>query len=115
VKKTILLGFILLIFNSAVFADRDRDYRGHFDRRPHPDARWHDDAGWLVPAIIGGALIYGVINSQSSTPAPVQQQPQTQQYYPIEPGQTQQAPMGYHWEQILDASCNCYRVVLVKN
>ena len=24
-------------------------------------------------------------------------------------------PYGYHWENLLDANCNCYRTVLVQN
>ena len=111
-KKSILLGMISLTFAMSALADRDRfEGRGEFDRRPHPDARWHNEAGWLIPSIIGGALVYGAMNSQ---PHPVVVQPQ-QQFYPIEPGQQQMPPVGYHWEQIVDANCNCYRVVLVRN
>ncbi len=112
-KKILLMGLMSLTFASGAFADRDRfERREEFERRPHPDARWHNDAGWLVPAIIGGALVYGAINSQPRPPVVVEQ---PQQFYPIEPGQPQQPPRGYHWEQIVDASCNCYRVVLVRN
>jgi hypothetical protein len=112
-KKIILLLLITFTFASSAFADRDRgERREEFDRRPHPDARWNNDAGWLLPAIIGGALVYGAINSQPRPP--VISQPQ-QQYYPVEPNRPQEAPMGFHWEQILDANCNCYRVVMVRN
>jgi hypothetical protein len=111
-KKVILIGLISLTFASIAFADRDRfERREEFERRPHPDARWHNEAGWLVPAIIGGALVYGAVNTQPRPSVIVQQQ----QYYPIEPGQQQLPPVGYHWEQIVDASCNCYRVVLIRN
>lgn len=88
-KKMILIGLACLTFASGAFADRDRfERREEFDRRPHPDARWHNEAGWLVPAIIGGALVYGAVNSQPRPPVIVQQQ----QYYPIEPGQQQFPP-----------------------
>ena len=113
-KKVILIGLACLTFASGAFADRDRfERREEFDRRPHPDARWHSEAGWLVPAIIGGALVYGAVNSQSRPPGIIQQQ--SHQFYPIEPGQQQLPPPGFHWEQIVDANCNCYRVVLVRN
>ena len=59
--------------------------------------------GWVAPAIIGGIVTY-----ELTRPAPVviQQQPVV-----IQP----QAPYGYHYENILDANCNCYRLVLVQN
>ncbi len=112
-KKIIIVAFIASIFSSGVFADRDRiERREDYEHRPHPDARWNSDAGWLIPAIIGGVLVYGAVNSQPRPPIVVQQPPQ---YYPIEPNQPQPPPIGYHWEQILDSNCNCYRVVLVSN
>ncbi len=112
-KKNLLLGLLAFTFASGAFADRDRmERREEFERRPHPDARWHSDAGWLVPAIIGGALVYSAVNSQPRQTVIVQQ---PQQFYPIEPGQPQLPPRGYHWEQIVDANCNCNRVVLVRN
>jgi hypothetical protein len=112
-KKILFIALIAASFSSAVLADRDRlERRQDYQYRPHPDARWHSDAGWLIPAIIGGVLIYGAVNSQPRPPVVVQPPPQ---YYPIEPNQPQQPPIGYHWEQILDGNCNCYRVVLVGN
>lgn len=113
-KKLFVIGSVLFALATAAYADRDRfEYREDFGRRPHPDARWHNEAGWLVPAIVGGALVYSAINAQPRAPVIAQQAPQ--QFYPIEPDQQQMPPLGYHWEQIVDASCNCYRVVLVRN
>ncbi len=113
-KKMILLLLLTTAVLTNAFADRDRvERREESERRPHPDARWNNDAGWLLPAIIGGALVYGAVNSQPR-PAVISQQPQ-QQFYPVEPNRPQQAPIGFHWEQILDANCNCYRVVMVRN
>ena len=63
--------------------------------------------GWVAPLVIGGAV--GYVVSQPRTVI-VQQQPQVV-YVP----QPQQVPYGYHYENILDANCNCYRVVLVPN
>lgn len=108
--KAFLVVFMFCLSFSAM-ADRER-----FSPRPHPDAHWHSDLGWLVPAIVGGALIYGIANSRPEAPMPqVATQPGATSNYSVQPGQPQQAPYGYHWEQILDANCNCYRVVLVKN
>jgi hypothetical protein len=66
--------------------------------------------GWIAPAVIGGAIVY------SATRPPVYVQQPSVVYVP----QTNQiivpyaAPQGFHWEQILDANCNCYRLVLVQ-
>ncbi len=109
-KKVVLLALVFMTLASGAFAQR-YEPREVFEHRPHPDAHWHSQAGWLVPALIGGALVYGAVNSQPN-PQVVLQQPR---YYPIVPGQPQQPPVGYHWEQIVDASCNCQRVVLVRN
>ncbi len=57
--------------------------------------------GWVAPTIIGGAVMYGL-----TRPAPVIIQQQI-----IQPS----IPYGYHYENILDANCNCYRLVLVQN
>jgi hypothetical protein len=62
---------------------------------------------WVAPALIGGAIVYGA----TRPPVVVQQQPIIVQQPPI----SYQAPIGYHWESVLDANCNCYRNVLVPN
>jgi hypothetical protein len=56
---------------------------------------------WVAPAIIGGAIVYGA--TRPTAPAIVYQQ----QALPP-------APYGFHYEQILDANCNCYRWVLIQ-
>jgi hypothetical protein len=109
--KKLLIMALMACFGTLALADRDRLEGREFERRPHPDARWHGDAGWLIPSIVGGALVYSAINSRPE----VIVQPQPQQYYPIQPNQPQIPPLGYHWETILDANCNCQRVVLVRN
>ena len=102
---------IALISLGAQAQDR-RFGRDEFERRPHPDAHYHPSMGWLVPAIIGGALVYEATQAANTPAVVVQPAPQ---YYPVQPGQVQTPPAGYHWEQIADANCNCQRVVLVQN
>ena len=59
----------------------------------------------LPPIVIGGAVGYAI----AARPQPVIiQQPPSPYYQP-------QAPLGYHYENILDANCQCYRLVLVQN
>jgi hypothetical protein len=89
------LLFILLIgFASMAHAQ-------HHNHRHHGGSRY----GWIAPAVIGGIVTY-----ELTRPAPVivQQQPVIVQQYPS-------TPYGYHYENILDANCNCYRLVLVQN
>ena len=108
-KKIILLilATMTFAFASSAFADKDRgDRRGARNHPPpHQSSHRGGNSNWLLPAIIGGALVYGAVNSE---PQP--------QYYTVQPGQPQQvAPAGYHWVQVLDANCNCNRVVMVRN
>ena len=67
--------------------------------------------GWVAPAVIGGAVVYAATRPS----VVVQQQPNVvyipqanQLVVPYAP------PVGFHWEQILDANCSCYRLVLVQ-
>ena len=59
---------------------------------------------WIAPLIVGGVVTYALTRPQPV----IVQQPQIIQPYP-------QAPYGFHYETILDATCNCYRTVLVQN
>jgi hypothetical protein len=63
---------------------------------------------WVVPAVIGGAVVYGLTRPQP--PQPVVVQPPVVYV----PSGFPAPPLGYHYEQILDANCNCYRWVLVQ-
>jgi len=91
-KKVLLT--LLLVFGSVAHA-----------QYPHHNHRHHGGLGygWVAPAIIGGIVTY-----ELTRPAPVivQQQPVI-----VQPS----VPYGYHYENILDANCNCYRLVLVQN
>ena len=64
---------------------------------------------WIAPLVIGSVVTYALTRP---TPQPVIVQQWPVQVYP----NTQPfAPIGYHYENILDANCNCYRLVLVQN
>jgi hypothetical protein len=73
----------------------------------HPyGPRWgHSHYGWVAPIVIGGAVGYALAARPQTV---VIQQPPNPYYQP-------QAPYGYHYENILDANCQCYRLVLVQN
>jgi hypothetical protein len=60
----------------------------------------------VAPFVIGGVVGYAITRNQ---PTVVIQNPPNVYYQP------QPVPYGYHYENILDANCNCYRLVLVQN
>ena len=66
-----LIAILTLVFSSTAFAQHHghRGHHGHF--KPH-HPHWHHSHGWIVPAIVGGAVVYAV-----TRPSPViVQQPQ---------------------------------------
>jgi hypothetical protein len=90
---------ILAVFATSVQA-------GPWHHGPHPHRTY-----WVAPAIIGGIIGYE-LSRPHYTPASVYVAPQPV-YVPslAQPS----VPNGYRQEQILDANCNCYRLVLVPN
>lgn len=88
------MKYLIAIILTALTLTANAQHRHH----SHHGHGW----GWVAPALIGGAIVYG-----ATRPAP--QQPPTVIYQALPP-----APVGYHYEQILDANCNCYRWVLVQ-
>lgn len=89
-KKIILT--VLIGLASVAHAHGPRHYHG---------GHW---GNWVAPAIIGGVVTYAITRPQ---PQPVIVQQPAINYPP--------APYGYHYENILDANCSCYRLVLVQN
>lgn len=89
-KKIILA---LLIGFVSVAQAHGPGYHGHHG------SHW---GNWVAPAIIGGVVTYAITR-------PVQQPVIVQQPINYPP-----APYGYRYENILDANCNCYRLVLVQ-
>ena len=52
-KKLLLIG--LLAFSVPVMAQHHHGMR-HFDHHQHRSSNW----GWVAPAVIGGAVVYGL-------------------------------------------------------
>ena len=69
----------------------------------HHHRGYYNPYGWVAPLVIGGAVGYE-ITKQPQTVV-IQQSPPNIYQPPV--------PYGYHYESILDANCNCYRLVLV--
>ena len=68
----------------------------------------HARTEWIGPLVIGSVLGYAIANNR---PQPVI----VQQPVVIYPNTYPPVPYGYHYEQIVDAGCNCYRWVLIPN
>lgn len=96
-----IIAVLLLVVAPLSQADGWRHHGGH-----------HDHMGsWIAPAIIGGVVTYALTRPAPPPPPQVI-------YVPTGPGPVSYSatpPFGYHWEQLLDANCNCYRVVAVPN
>lgn len=64
-------------------------------------------ADWVLPAIIGGAVVYAATRPAAPPPPTQPVVVYVPQGYPM-------PPAGFRYEQILDAGCNCHRWVLVQ-
>lgn len=73
--------------------------------------------GWIAPALIGGAIGYGLSRPYydpvyvMTPPVIVEQQPVIVQQQP----QIVQPPIGYHWQEMIDPLTNQKKIVLVPN
>ena len=104
--RKLLLPIILsagLSMCSVSYADGWRHGGGHYVYRP--------GFGWVVPAVIGGAIVYEATRPVQPNVVVVQPQP----IYSPPPVPLQPAPAGFHYEALVDASCNCYKTVLIPN
>jgi len=91
------MKYVITILLSILTFSASAQHR-HYGHR-HNNNHW----GWVAPALIGGAIVYGATRQSPPPPPVVYPQPA------LPP-----APYGYHYEQILDANCNCYRWVLIQ-
>ena len=71
---------------------------------PNHHHGYHNRFDWIAPIVIGGVVTYAITRPLQTV---VIQNPPNIPPQPV--------PYGYHYEQILDANCNCYRIVLVQN
>ena len=93
--KTLIPKLLLASLVALSLPSQAHPYGPHWGRSHY---------GWVAPIVIGGAVGYAL----AARPQTVIIQPPNPYYQP-------QAPYGYHYETVLDANCQCYRVVLVQN
>jgi hypothetical protein len=95
-----LLCVVLLAVSGFAQAD---GFRHHGRHHHHEQPRFQSGDSWIAPVIIGGIIGYEISRQQQPV---IVYPPVSSPPYP---------PHGYHYEQMLDAYCNCYRIVLVQN
>jgi len=86
------------------------------------DAHWRGGCcyrgGWIAPALIGGVIGYE-LSRPYYAPLPVYIQPpvvvQQPQVIIQQPQIVQDAPLGYHWQWMIDPATNQQKAVLVPN
>jgi hypothetical protein len=93
--KKFLVGLVLASVATAGFAQHHHGYYG-------------GRGNWVAPFVAGGLVTYALTQPQRTV---IIQQPPTVVYY----NTPQQPPYGYHYENLLDANCGCYKLVLVQN
>ncbi len=98
-KRLVTLAIASLMLVAGPSQANPRHHHGHYGHVRSAD--------WIAPLVIGGVVTYVL-----TRPQPVVVQQPVQVYPNMQP---QPAPYGYHYENILDANCNCYRLVLVQN
>jgi hypothetical protein len=98
--KTLTLASLILISGTSQANPNHRNHHGQ-------NHGYYNRSDWVAPLVIGGVLGYVITRPQ---PVIVQQPPII-----VYPNTQPSVPYGYHYEQILDANCNCYRLVLVLN
>lgn len=96
---TAIIAMAMLVASTTSQANPNTHHHGsrHYGRHTHTE--------WLAPLVIGSVAGYVLTRATNPPPQVI--------YYPtpVPPAM----PQGYHYEQVLDANCNCYRVVLVPN
>ena len=99
----------VVLMGLAVTAQADEWRHRGWHQEPHYAYRTGGD--WVGPAIIGGIIGYELGRPRYNPPVVVAPPPVV--YPPV--SSPPYPPYGYHYEQMLDAYCNCYRTVLVQN
>jgi hypothetical protein len=112
-----LLCVVLLAVSGVASADGPGGFR-HYERGYY-ERPYRTGGDWVGPALIGGIIGYELSRPRYDNPPPVVvqrpvivQQP-TIVYPPV--SAPPYPPAGFHYEQMLDGYCNCYRTVLVQN
>jgi hypothetical protein len=103
-KKLIVLFVTAIVLVTPAMAQ----HRGH---------HWQGNGyrnNWVAPLVLGSALTYAMTRpAVIYTVPPTYEVVQEPRYVVID--NNNPAPIGYHWENLIDANCKCVRTVLLPN
>lgn len=106
-----ILAVLLMTLTASAFA------HGYGYRGPVYVNNYGYRGGWVAPALAGVAVGALAARSYYTPPPAVYVQPQvvyTQPpVYVQQPNPVPSATPGYHWSQVLDPACNCYKYALI--
>lgn len=89
-----------LLLSSVTFAGTHNDY---YRAKSHTPV-YHSGVGWVLPVLVGGAIVYQLLNQSVQQPSVVYVQPAPQAPQPIYIEQPQ-----YERKMLWDQACQCYR------
>jgi hypothetical protein len=103
-----LIFVLSCLFSSLAFAQHP-SHHGYHGYQAYHNRPYYSSGYWIAPAIVGGVIGYALAQPRViyTPPPPVVVYPPVVNM-PV-------PPMGYHYENVLDQNCNCYRLVLVPN
>jgi hypothetical protein len=117
--KKIIFTLLLIFVTTSATAQYHHGYRGGYAYHgPTVINNYHGGYGHhggcygcgVGAAIVGGAIVGGIVAS-AMTPHYVS----PPVVYTSPPVYAAPIPYGYHYQQMLDPACNCYKTVLVPN
>jgi hypothetical protein len=112
-KKKLLLSLIIAFTATTSLAQHHNYYGVHTYHGPVVVNRYYGHSGCygcgIGAAILGGTIIGSALAQSYYAPPPIIVTTPPVVYT------TPAVPAGYHWQNMLDSTCNCYRNVLVPN
>ena len=105
----------LCLLGATVSASAHGYYRGGYYGYRGPV--YVNNNNWVAPALAGVAVGALAARSYYAPPVTYVQQPVYVQppVYVQQPAPAPGLPAGYHWQYILDNTCDCYKYAMVPN
>lgn len=100
-----ILAILLITSSASAFA-----WHGHGYRGPVYVNNYGYNNNWVAPTLVGAAVGYAIARPYYVQPQIIYTQPPV---YVQQPNPVPSATPGYHWSQVLDPVCNCYKYALI--